>query len=123
MAESIRTPACKQRRWSHAPNNQLLTSGLSPEAVEDLASAFNDVWAMLYAQVPPEDDEAMEVSISLSRTLVALAAEGITDPKELRRKALENIDSHRPLGRGRLRSAPFSVSLCDHFEGGKRWQG
>jgi hypothetical protein len=31
------------------PNNQLLTSGLSPEAVEDLASAFNDVWAMLYA--------------------------------------------------------------------------
>ena len=73
------------------PNNQLLTSGLSPEVVEDLASAFNDVWAMLYAQVPPEDDEAMEVSISLSRTLVALAAEGITDPKELRRKALENM--------------------------------
>jgi hypothetical protein len=33
----------------------------------------------------------MEVSISLSRTLVALAAEGITDPKELRRKALENM--------------------------------
>jgi len=49
------------------------------------------VWAMLYAQVPPEGEEAMRLSLSLSRTLTALAVEGITDPKELRRKALENM--------------------------------
>ena len=58
---------------------------------EDLATAFNEVWAMLYAQVPPEGEEAMRISLSLSRTLTALAVEGITDPKELRRRALENM--------------------------------
>jgi hypothetical protein len=46
---------------------------------------------MLYAQVPPEGEEAMRLSLSLSRTLTALSVEGITDPKELRRKALENM--------------------------------
>jgi hypothetical protein len=31
------------------------------------------------------------LKIALSRTLIALAAEGITDPQELRRRALENM--------------------------------
>jgi hypothetical protein len=46
---------------------------------------------MLYAQVPPEGEEATRISLNLSRTLTALAVEGITDPKELRRRALENM--------------------------------
>ena len=33
----------------------------------------------------------LRLSGNLSRTLVALAVEGITDPKELRRKAIENM--------------------------------
>lgn len=73
------------------PNNRLPPSDFSPEVTEDLATAFNEVWAMLYAQVPPEGEEAMRLSLSLSRTLIALAVEGITDPKELRRKALEHM--------------------------------
>jgi|KBSMisStaDraftv2_1062788.scaffolds.fasta_scaffold2215939_1 hypothetical protein len=73
------------------PNNQRPPSDFSPEVSEDLATVFNEVWAMLYAQVPPEGEEAMRLSLSLSRTLTALAVEGITDPKELRRKALENM--------------------------------
>lgn len=73
------------------PNNRHPPSHFSPEVAEDLATAFNEVWAMLYAQVPPEGEEAMRISLSLSRTLTALAVEGITDPKELRRKALENM--------------------------------
>ena len=73
------------------PNNQLPTSGFSHEVLDDLATTFKDVWAMLYAQVPPDNEEAVRLSGNLSRTLVALAVEGITDPKELRRKALENM--------------------------------
>ena len=46
---------------------------------------------MLYAQVPPDNEEAVRLSGNLSRTLVALASEGITDPKELRQKVLENM--------------------------------
>ena len=38
-----------------------------------------------------DGDEAKETKIRLSRTLVALAADGITDAKELRSKALENM--------------------------------
>ena len=34
------------------PNNQLPGSGYSPEVLDDLATAFNDVWATLYAQIP-----------------------------------------------------------------------
>ena len=50
------------------PNNRLPPSDFSPEVTEDLATAFNEVWAMLYAQVPPEGEEAMRLSLSLSRT-------------------------------------------------------
>ena len=73
------------------PDNQLPISGFSPELLDDLATAFNDVWAMLYAQVPPGDEDAVRLTGNLSCTLVALAVEGITDPKELRRKALANM--------------------------------
>jgi hypothetical protein len=49
------------------------------------------VWTTLYAHVPTVGDQAKELKITLGRTLVAPAAEGITDPQELRRKALENM--------------------------------
>ena len=84
MAESFKTPACDQGGESCPPP-------FSPEVLDDLATAFKDVWATLYAQVPPDDDDAARLSGNLSRTLVALAVEGITDPKELRRKAIENM--------------------------------
>jgi hypothetical protein len=74
-----------------SPTNPLPTTGFSPEVIDDLATAFKDVWTMLYAQVPPDNEEAVRLSGNLSRTLVTLASEGITDPKELRRKALGNM--------------------------------
>ena len=50
------------------PNNQLPTSGFSHEVLDDLATAFKDAWAMLYAEVPPNDEEAVRLSGNLSRT-------------------------------------------------------
>ena len=51
---------------------------------------------MLYAQVPPGDEDAVRLTGNLSCTLVALAVEGITDPKELRRKANMILTDPRP---------------------------
>ena len=39
--------------------------------------------------MPVEGDNARELQITLSRTLVSLASDGMTDPADLRRKALE----------------------------------
>ena len=49
------------------------------------------MWRTLYAHVTSDNSQAEELKIQLSQTLVALASDGITDPRELRRKALENM--------------------------------
>jgi hypothetical protein len=63
-------------------------SPLVPDAINQ---AFNAVWATLYAHVAPENNQAHELKIALSQTLAALASDGITDPRELRRRALESM--------------------------------
>ena len=67
LRDSRLPPAIKE--VSHAPR-------FSPKVLDDLATALKDVWATLYAQVPPDDEDAARLSGNLSRTLVALAAKG-----------------------------------------------
>jgi hypothetical protein len=62
-----------------------------PELLGALEQAFDAVWATLYARMPLAGDQAKELKVALSQTLIALAADGITEPQELRRKALENM--------------------------------
>lgn len=73
------------------PPNSELPRKFSPEVLEALQQAFEDVWAALHAHLQPESEYGKEMGITLSRTLVSLAAEGITDRQELRRRALENL--------------------------------
>ena len=61
----------------------------SPELLNSMEQAFKAVWRMLYAHMPVEGDNAHELQIKLSQTLVSLASDGLTDPAELRRGALE----------------------------------
>ena len=71
----------------------LLVQG-SVEAIQEsnrIEEAFNSVWRTLYAQVTSDNRQSEELRIQLSQTLVALASDGITDPRELRRKAPESI--------------------------------
>jgi len=68
-----------------------LPNSYHPSVVESLEQAFESVWATLYARAATDGDEAKETKIRLSRPLVALAADGITDAKELGSKALENM--------------------------------
>lgn len=57
-----------------------------------LEAAFNDVWNLLHAYVPRANEEAnQELAIALSQTLAALVADGVTDPKQLRRRGLESM--------------------------------
>jgi hypothetical protein len=63
----------------------------SPELINAMTQAFTAVWTTLYSHLPIDGDGADELKIALSRTIIALAAEGVRDPKELRRRALENM--------------------------------
>jgi hypothetical protein len=68
-----------------------LAHDFAPEVIEVLTGAFQDVWTVLQAHQEPGSDCGFEMGITVGRTLVALAAAGITDREELRRQALEAI--------------------------------
>ena len=59
--------------------------------VDAIDQAFEAVWRMLYAHLAPDSEQSRELKIALSETLIGLAADGVTDPRELRRKALESM--------------------------------
>ena len=83
--------ACKQRRGVMSLNNHL-PEEYSPAVLAGLEAAFNDVWGLLHAHVPRANEEAnQELAIALSQTLAALVADGVTDPKQLRRRGLESM--------------------------------
>jgi len=62
-----------------------------PLLIDAIERAFDAVWTTLYARMPSDGYQSKEMKIVLSQTLVALAANGITDPQELRRKAIETM--------------------------------
>ena len=72
------------------PTDQPL-NGYSPETIAAIEHAFEAVWTTLYAHMPTDGDQSKEVRIALSQKLIELAAGGITDRQELRRKALEGM--------------------------------
>ena len=72
-------------------DNSDLPSVFTPEVVEALQRAFEDVWTVLHAHIDPESEDGTELGGTISRTLVSLAARGITDRQELRSRALGTI--------------------------------
>jgi hypothetical protein len=68
------------------------TNQLHPQessVADAISRAFDAVWATLSANLPPEIDQAEELRIRISQTLISLASDGITDWQELRSKALQ----------------------------------
>jgi hypothetical protein len=53
-------------------------------------AAFNDI-RRLYARMSPTEEATKELEITLSQVLAALITEGVTDPRELRRRAFEAV--------------------------------
>ena len=69
-----------------------LPSAFTPEIVTALEQAFEDVWKVVQAHLEPESEhDGTEWGSTISRTLVALAANGITDRQQLRSHALKTI--------------------------------
>jgi hypothetical protein len=64
----------------------------NPKLLTELAQAFESIWLVMRAHEPLLDaDTAKELAIEISRKLVELAANGVTDPAQLRRLALESL--------------------------------
>ena len=63
-----------------------------PKSLDALGEAFDATWVVLQARDPFRDFErAYELRNALSQKLIALAADGVTDPIELREWALEGL--------------------------------
>ena len=63
-----------------------------PKLVTALAQAFESTWLVMQSHEPlPDADRATELSIEISRKLVELAADCVTDPTQLRRLALASL--------------------------------
>jgi hypothetical protein len=68
-----------------------------PKLLAALTRAFDDSWPVIRAHECDEDKPHIaELSMELSRKLVALAASGVTDPQEPRRLALETFPLKAP---------------------------
>ena len=64
----------------------------NPKALEALTQAFDATWVVLQARDPFRDFERdFELKTALSQKLMTLAADGVTDPIELREWALEGL--------------------------------
>ena len=64
----------------------------NPKALEALGQAFDETWIVLQARDPFRDFERdYELKTALNHKLMALAADGVTDPIELREWALESL--------------------------------
>ena len=62
------------------------------KTLDALGQAFDATWVVLQARNPFRDFESdSELKTALSRKLTTLAADGVTDPVELREWALESL--------------------------------
>jgi hypothetical protein len=66
-----------------------------PLVLASIERAFDATWPVLRAHEARANKARMaELSLALSHKLIELAAEGVTDPRELRRLALEAFPAY-----------------------------
>ncbi len=64
----------------------------SPKTLEALIQAFDATWLLVQARDPFRDFERdWELKTAVSQKLTTLAADGVTDPIELREWVLESL--------------------------------
>ena len=90
MAESLRLPPAAQEGEQWALKTP--PTYCDPKLRSTIAQAFNATWTVLQARDPLHDfEQDYELKIAVNRKLVGLAADGVTDPIELREWALEGL--------------------------------
>lgn len=91
MAESLRLPPATQggEQWALKTPH---ASFYDPALRSTVEQAFDATWTVLQARDPLRDfEQDYELKTALSRKLMGLAADGVTDPIELREWALEGL--------------------------------
>jgi hypothetical protein len=96
MAESIKTPACKPWKGRLMATQRLPTMPHDPIVVavieQTIEQAFDDVWIVICEREPSRDKQrTSELATALSRKLVALVADGVTDAAELKRLVVDSL--------------------------------
>jgi hypothetical protein len=69
---------------------------LSSSIFDAIEKAFDAVWSTLHVHAQFGSEQSQELKIALRQTLVALVSDGVNDPEELRRRALEHLQAQRP---------------------------
>jgi hypothetical protein len=73
------------------PLSPEIRDGYGPELLAAIDIAYEAVWTTVCMQGLSDAAQSAELKVKLSRTLVALASQGVSDPQELRRLALESM--------------------------------
>ena len=72
--------------------NNLIPTWSDPFVLAAIERAFDSAWPVIRAHEAGANKARMaELSMALSHRLIELAADGVTDPQELRRLALETF--------------------------------
>jgi hypothetical protein len=92
VAESIKTPACKPWKGRLMVTQRPPSLPSDPMAFAAIEQAFDAAWLAICDREPSQDKQRTnELATLLSGKLVALVADGVTDPAELKRLALDSL--------------------------------
>jgi hypothetical protein len=90
VAESLKNPACKA--WRGVDDQRSPTDPSDTIVLAAIEQAFDAVWLVICDREPARDKvRTGELATELSRKLVALVADGVTDPAELKRLVLDSL--------------------------------
>ena len=71
----------------------IIEQSFENSTLANLSKAFEATWEVLHTGNPPRDAEAEDdLRLAVSGKLLQLAANGVTDPKELQNRVLESLD-------------------------------
>jgi hypothetical protein len=77
----------------------IIEQSFENSTLANLSKAFEATWKVLHTRNPPCDADAeVDLRLALSGKLLELAANGVTDPKELQNRVLQSLDGNGPTG-------------------------
>jgi hypothetical protein len=77
----------------------IIEQSFENSTLANLSKASEATWEVLHTRNPPRDADAEDdLRLAVSGKLLELAANGVTDPKELQDRVLESLNRNGPTG-------------------------